>query len=42
MRQQTDYRDIPVVAVTEHALLSEQTQILQAGCKACLPKPIDF
>jgi two-component system cell cycle response regulator DivK len=42
MRQQPDYRDIPVVAVTAHALVSEQTQILQAGCRACLSKPIDF
>jgi CheY-like chemotaxis protein len=31
-----------VIAVTAHALLAEQERILNAGCKACLSKPIDF
>jgi CheY-like chemotaxis protein len=34
--------EIPVIAVTAHALVTEQEQILKAGCKACLSKPIDF
>lgn len=42
MRQKTETREIPVIAVTAHALVTEQEGILQAGCKACLPKPIDF
>jgi CheY-like chemotaxis protein len=42
MRQKPETRDIPVIAVTAHALVSEQERILNAGCKACLPKPIDF
>jgi CheY-like chemotaxis protein len=42
MRQKSEYRDIPVIAVTAHALVAEQQQILQAGCAACLAKPIDF
>jgi len=31
-----------VIAVTAHALVSEQERILRAGCKACLSKPINF
>jgi len=32
----------PVIAVTAHALVTEQLGILQAGCRACLSKPINF
>jgi two-component system, cell cycle response regulator DivK len=42
MRQKPDLRKIPVIAVTAHALVGEQELILQAGCKACLSKPINF
>jgi len=42
MRQRPETREIPVIAVTAHALVSEQEQILQAGCRACLSKPINF
>jgi two-component system, cell cycle response regulator DivK len=42
MRQKPEMREIPVIAVTAHALVAEQERILQAGCKACLSKPIDF
>jgi two-component system, cell cycle response regulator DivK len=42
MRQKPDLKDVPVIAVTAHALLKEQQRILQAGCNACLSKPIDF
>jgi CheY-like chemotaxis protein len=42
MRQKPGLCEIPVVAVTAHALLAEQEGILQAGCRACLSKPIDF
>jgi CheY-like chemotaxis protein len=42
MRQKPELREIPVIAVTAHALVAEQEGILQAGCRACLPKPIDF
>ncbi len=33
---------IPVIAVTAHAMVMEQERILQAGCNACISKPIDF
>jgi CheY-like chemotaxis protein len=42
MRQKPETREIPVIAVTAHALVTEQEDILKAGCRACLPKPIDF
>ena len=42
MRQKPETRGIPVIAVTAHALMAEQEQILKAGCRACLAKPIDF
>ena len=42
LRQKSEMREIPVIAVTAHALVAEQERILQAGCRACLSKPIDF
>ena len=42
MREKTETPEIPVIAVTAHALVAEQERILKAGCRACLSKPIDF
>jgi CheY-like chemotaxis protein len=42
MQDNAETRDIPVIAVTAHALTAERDRILQAGCKNCLSKPIDF
>ncbi len=42
MRQKPEARDVPVIAVTAHAMVGEQQDILKAGCRACLSKPIDF
>lgn len=42
MRPKANLDSIPVIAVTAHALATEQERILQAGCVACLSKPIDF
>ncbi len=42
MRQQPTLRGIPVIAVTAHAMTTERERILQAGCNACVSKPIDF
>ena len=42
MRQRPAMREIPVIAVTAHALAAEHERILHAGCYACLSKPIDF
>ena len=42
MRQKPETREIPVIAVTAQALVAEKERILQAGCRACLSKPIEF
>ena len=42
MRQKPETREVPVIAVTAHALVAEQERILKAGCRSCLSKPIDF
>src|SRR3989442_308738 len=36
LRQQPALRDIPVIAVTAHAMMTERERILQAGCNACV------
>lgn len=42
MRKQPKLCSIPVIAVTAHALVTEQSSFLQSGCNACVSKPIDF
>jgi CheY-like chemotaxis protein len=41
-RQESSLREIPIIAVTAHAMTTERQRILQAGCNACISKPIDF
>ncbi len=41
-RRHATVRDIPVIAVTAHAMISDQERIMQAGCHACVPKPVNF
>ena len=42
MRQQPKLCRIPVIAVTAHALVTEHERFLQAGCNACVSKPVNF
>jgi CheY-like chemotaxis protein len=42
LREHGALRHIPVIAVTAHAMVTEQERILQAGCNACISKPIEF
>lgn len=42
MRQKPELFEIPVIAVTAHALVSDRERILQGGCRACLSKPVYF
>jgi CheY-like chemotaxis protein len=42
MRQQPGFSGVPIIAVTAHAMVTEQQRFLQSGCNACISKPIDF
>lgn len=42
MRKQRGLSAIPVIAVTAHAMVTEQQRFLEAGCNACISKPINF
>ena len=42
IRQEPKLRYIPVIAVTAHAMVTDQERVMQAGCNACISKPIDF
>lgn len=42
IREDPRFRNIPVIAVTAHAMVTDHERVLQAGCNACVSKPIDF
>ena len=42
MRSQPGLRNVPVIAVTAHAMVTDQERVLNAGCNASISKPIDF
>jgi len=42
VRQKQKSSTIPVIAVTAHARAKDKERIIQAGCNACISKPIDF
>lgn len=42
MRKQPSLCRIPVIAVSAHAMVTEQSRFLEAGCNACVSKPINF
>jgi two-component system sensor histidine kinase/response regulator len=42
IRNDPRFRSLPVIAVTAHAMLTDQHRVMQAGCNACVSKPIDF
>lgn len=42
IRREPKLRHIPVIAVTAHAMVTDQERIIEAGCNACISKPIDF
>ena len=42
IRQDQKLREIPVIAVTAHAMVTDHQRVMQAGCSACVSKPIDF
>lgn len=36
------FRQIPVIAVTAHAMMTDRDRILEAGCNTYVSKPIEF
>jgi CheY-like chemotaxis protein len=42
VRSDPRFRSLPVIAVTAHAMVTDQQRVMQAGCNACVSKPIDF
>jgi CheY-like chemotaxis protein len=42
IRQQPDLCLMLIIAVTAHALATEQQSFLEAGCNACVAKPVNF
>ena len=42
IRRDPRLRSIPVIAVTAHAMVTDYERVMEAGCSACVPKPIDF
>src|SRR5271163_3662834 len=42
IRDEPRFRSLPIIAVTAHAMLTDQDHVMQAGCNACVSKPIDF
>jgi two-component system, cell cycle response regulator DivK len=42
IRRRKGLRHIPVIAVTAHAMVTDQQRVLQAGCDACISKPVNF
>ena len=42
IRRDPKLRNIPVIAVTAHAMVTDYERVMRAGCSACVSKPIDF
>lgn len=42
IRSDARLRNLPVVAVTAHAMVTDRERVLRAGCNASVSKPIDF
>jgi CheY-like chemotaxis protein len=42
IRQQPKLLHLPVLAVTAHAMVTDHERVMQAGCNACISKPVDF
>jgi two-component system cell cycle response regulator DivK len=42
LRQEPRSRQVPIIAVTAHAMVADHERVIQAGCNACISKPVDF
>jgi CheY-like chemotaxis protein len=41
-RKDPRWRELPIIAVTAHAMVTDQERVMRAGCNACVSKPVDF
>jgi len=42
LRGRAGSRHVPIIAVTAHAMVTDRQRILECGCNAWVPKPVDF
>ena len=42
IRRDPELWSLPVIAVTAHAMVTDQERVIRAGCNACVSKPVDF
>jgi CheY-like chemotaxis protein len=42
MRRDPNLRNLPVIAVTAHTLVTDYDRVMRAGCCACVSKPVNL
>lgn len=42
VRNYSKQKGLLLIAVTAHATVTDHERVMEAGCDACIPKPVDF